>query len=206
METIEHIIREWGYLAVFLGSLIEGESIILTAGFLAHEGYLSLWKIIVLSFFGSLMADQALYHVGRHYGSHFLDKYPKFQEPADRAFRLLRRYGNIYIMVFRFIYGIRIISPIIIGVAGIEPKRFTILNLIAAAVWAVLSCLAGYYFAHIVMDEFAHYSKYILIVFLGGVATIWIGLKIRDWRKKKRELYLREKKNNNEPNPDNLVG
>lgn len=187
MESIAPLIQEWGYLAVFLGATIEGESIILTASFLAHEGYLSLWKVMALAFIGTLVADQLLYHVGRHYGSHFLDRFPKFQGPADRAFRLLRRYGNAYIMIFRFVYGIRIISPIIIGVAGIEPKRFTILNIIAAAVWSVLSCLAGYYFAHVVMDVFEQYSKYILYAIGGLLVAGFVVVKVRKWLQQKTE-------------------
>jgi len=55
---LQEFIETWGYFAVFLGSLVEGESVIFAAGFLAHEGYLSLPKIILVSFTGTLIADQ----------------------------------------------------------------------------------------------------------------------------------------------------
>ncbi|MBL8676986.1 MAG: DedA family protein, partial [Alphaproteobacteria bacterium] len=104
---MQEFIETWGYFAVFLGSLVEGESVIFAAGFLAHEGYLSLTKIILVSFTGTLIADQALYQVGRYYGGHLLDRFPSLKPKADRAFYLLKRYDTLFILTFRFIYGIR---------------------------------------------------------------------------------------------------
>ncbi len=140
MEFIE----KYGYLAVFLGSLIEGESVILTAGVLAQKGYLSLWGIMLVSFMGTLLADQLLFHVGRLHGNRLLAKWPSLESKASRALNLLHKYNTLYILSFRFIYGIRVVSPIIIGMSGVTTKRFTFLNIIAASIWSVLSCLAGY--------------------------------------------------------------
>lgn len=181
---IADFVRDWGYIAVFLGSLIEGESVIFIAGFFAHEGYLSLPKIILVAFIGTLFADQALYFVGRHYGTRFIDRFPSFKPRAERAFQLLRRYDNIFILSFRFIYGIRIISPVVIGASGVGIQRFIILNFIAAIIWSVGSCVAAYYFAHLIMDEMHLIPKIILgLVIIGG--GIWYG--IYRWRKKQLE-------------------
>ena len=166
------IIETWGYVAVFLGSLVEGESVIFVAGFLAHEGYLSLHMIILVSFVGTFFADQALYFVGRRYGNSIIDKYPSIKPKADKAFLLLRRYDTLFILSFRFIYGIRIISPVIIGSSGVGIKRFLILNFIAAIIWSVGSCVAAYYFAHLIMDQLHLLPKIILgLAVIGG--GIW---------------------------------
>lgn len=178
---MQDFIETWGYVAVFLGSLIEGESIIFVAGFLAHEGYLSLPKIIIVSFIGTFFADQALYHVGRHYGNSFIDLFPSFRPRADKAFRLLRRYDTLFILSFRFIYGIRIISPLIIGNSGISVKRFIFLNLIAALIWSVGSCVAAYYLAHLIMDKLHLFPKIILGLVVVGAG---VGYLIFKWRQK----------------------
>lgn len=175
-------VQEWGYLAVFLGSLIEGESVIFIAGFFAHLGILSLPKIIMVSFVATLFADQALYHVGRHYGYHFLERFPSFKPRADKAFDLLRRYDNIFILSFRFIWGIRIISPIIIGSSGVGVKRFLILNLIAAIIWSVGSCVAAYYFAYLIMDKIHLLSKIVLgLIIVAGIGIYFVC----KWRKQR---------------------
>lgn len=180
---IAEFVRNWGYVAVFLGSLIEGESVIFIAGFFAHEGYLSLPKIILVAFTGTLFADQILYFVGRAYGNPFIERFPSFAPRAEKAFRLLRRYDNIFILSFRFIYGIRIISPVVIGASGIGVKRFMILNFIAAIIWSVGSCVAAYYFAHIIMEYVHLMPKIILgVVLLGG--GIWYG--VYKWRNRQR--------------------
>jgi membrane protein DedA with SNARE-associated domain len=166
---------------VFLGSLIEGESVIFIAGFFAHEGYLSLPKIILVSFIGTLFADQVLYFVGRQYGNPFIERFPSFRPRAERAFRLLRRYDNIFILSFRFVYGIRIISPVVIGASGVGIKRFIVLNFIAAIIWSVGSCVAAYYFAHLIMEYVHLMPKVILgLVLIGG--GLWYG--IHKWRQR----------------------
>lgn len=169
----------WGYVAVFLGSLVEGESVILVAGFLAHEGYLSLPKVIFVAFIATLFADQALYHVGKHYGNHIIDRFPSLRPRADKAFYFLKKYDAIFILSFRFIYGIRIISPVIIGASGVPVLRFTLLNLAAAVIWSVGSCLVAYYFAHLIMAELTLIPKIFLgLLLIGGGVVYFI------WRKK----------------------
>lgn len=161
--------------------MVEGESVIFAAGFLAHEGYLSLPKVIIVAFIATLVTDQALYHIGRHYGNHVIDKFPSFKPRADRAFQLLRRYDTLFILSFRFIYGIRIISPVIIGSSGVGVKRFMILNFIAALIWSVTSCVIAYYFAHLILDELHLLPRIILglVLIVGGV-----GYLIFRWGKK----------------------
>ena len=177
---MEAFIATWGYWAVFLGSLIEGESVILTAGFLASQGYLSLTKIIAVSFIGTLFADQTLFFVGHFYGQRVLNRFPALEAPSAKAFRLLHTYKTLYILTFRFIYGIRIISPVIIGAGGVSFRSFAILNLIAAVIWSVLSCSCGYLFGHFLMSYLSPLERFFVLgslgfVFLGTI--LWKGYR-----------------------------
>lgn len=167
----------WGYLAVFLGSLIEGESVILTASFLASQGYLSIFKVTGVAFIGTLMADQLLFLAGVWGGRRIVKRHEKIEAAAQRAFRLLHKYQTVFILSFRFIYGIRIVSPIVIGMSGIPLKRFAILNLIAAAVWAVVSCSFGYFLGVFVLDYLSLPQK---ILLMGGIILAISGYAL--WR------------------------
>lgn len=142
---MEELIREYGYWIVFFGSLIEGESVILAASAAAYHGYLSLSKVILVAFVGTLCADQFFFQIGRRYGKAIFKKFPKLEAPAGKAFGLLHKYDTLFILSFRFIYGIRNVSPIVVGMSGISTLRFTVLNIIAAAIWSLLSCMLGYY-------------------------------------------------------------
>jgi membrane protein DedA with SNARE-associated domain len=188
LEAFIEFVKDWGYLAVFLGALVEGESVILTASSLAFFGYLDIYKIMVVAFISTVFADQSLYHVGRHYGVSFFDKYPRFKPASDRAFKLLHRFDIWFILSFRFIYGIRTISPVVIGASGVEIKRYTILNLIAAFIWTVISCWGGYTLGEAMMKilENIHIiQKYIIGFFLFLILLI-LGFSV--WKKKKNKI------------------
>lgn len=177
------------YIILFLGSLVEGESIVLTAGILAYKGFLSLPAIIAISFTATLFADQGLFFVGRIYGPSLLDRKPHLKEKSQRVFDLLHKYNVWFILTFRFIYGIRTVSPLIIGTAGIPVKRFVILNFIAAVIWSVLSCYAGYALGHFFGDDLDHMMKtamkYQKITIGAIIAVITAVFLFRRWRRNK---------------------
>ena len=172
MDYLIDIIKDWGYLAVFLGSLVEGESVILVACFMAHLGYLSLIKIMVIAFCGTLFADQALYYVGRYYGPALIQRFHRLHAPANKAFKLLHSWDIWFILSFRFIWGIRTISPIVIGSSGISPQRYTPLNLIAAIIWTLVSCIGGYMVAGVIEEIGLHMIKRYFGFFTAAVIVL----------------------------------
>jgi membrane protein DedA with SNARE-associated domain len=177
MDFFINFIKDWGYYAVFLGSLVEGESVIFVACFMAQLGYLSLTKIMIVAFCGTLFADQALYYVGRYYGQALIQKFHRLHAPANRAFKLLHDWDIWFILSFRFIWGIRTISPVVIGSSGIKPERYTPLNLIAAIIWTVISCVGGYMLSGVIEDiglqvikrYFAYFTMAIIVLIIGFI-------------------------------------
>lgn len=183
MEHLIVFIQTWGYLAVLLGAMIEGESVILSACAMAYLGYMSITKIVIIAFLGTLIADQALFYLGRFYGARILARFPKFQEPTEKAFALLHKWDLWFILSFRFIYGIRIISPVVIGSAGVTPSRFIPLNVVAAIVWTSISCTGGYLLGSVIEAiDFKIIEKYIFI-FSGLLLFLLIGLGYFAWKK-----------------------
>ncbi|QEK38006.1 DedA family protein [Candidatus Cytomitobacter indipagum] len=138
------LVQNYGYWIVLFGSMIEGESIVLTAGMLCAHGVLSFYKICILSFIGTCVADQLLYNLGYYIGPGFLERFSFSRKLFTKLKPLAIKYQNTYILSFRFIYGIRIISPVLIGIIKIDPKKYMILNIIASVIWAVISCAIGY--------------------------------------------------------------
>ncbi|ETZ06782.1 inner membrane protein YohD [Holospora obtusa F1] len=182
-------LQNYGYWAIFLGSLIEGESIILTSSAMAAAGYFSIQKIMIIAFFGTLLADQALYFLGYLYGSRVLDwircRFPSMNPYIDKALNFLMRYQNIYILSFRFIWGVRIISSVIIGSQKISLLRFASLNFIAAIVWTVASCMTGFFIGEALLYTLERYGWWISI---GIISTVLLG--ILGWK------MLKKNKNN----------
>ncbi|MDD5037023.1 MAG: DedA family protein [Methylococcaceae bacterium] len=180
--SLEELIIQYGYLALFIGTFLEGETILLIAGFLAHEGYLNLPLTILSAFLGTFAGDQTFFYLGRFKGVHFLEKRPTWKHKAEKAFRLLDRHQIAIILGFRFLYGIRNVTPFVIGASGLRPIRFFILNFLGALVWAISFGLIGFQVGTLLetyLQQVKQYEMLILGVFCGIALLyfIWTNLK-----------------------------
>lgn len=72
--NLEEVVTHYGYIGILIGTFLEGETILIIAGFLAHRGYLELPFVIVAAFFGSLIGDQLYFYIGRFKGGEFIRK------------------------------------------------------------------------------------------------------------------------------------
>lgn len=146
------LIGTYGYLAIFLGTLLEGETIVFVAGFLAHQGRLSLPWIILTAILGSTISDQGIFFLARLKGARLLTRFPKARaRVAALSEKAMNRPIALagFALIFRFLYGIRNIAPIFLGLSTIPTMRFVCLNTLGAIVWSVLFSSLGYGFANV---------------------------------------------------------
>jgi membrane protein DedA with SNARE-associated domain len=146
---IRQLIADHGayfYLIVFVWTYLEGETIVLFAGFAAAQGLLRLEPLILAACLGSFAGDQTYFWLGRHFGQAVLRRFPRFRRGVDAALKWVERYSTGFILTFRFIYGIRNISSFALGISGIPWRRFMMLNFTAAGIWAAVFVGAGYFF------------------------------------------------------------
>lgn len=181
----EYIIREYGYLALLIGTFLEGETIVIIAGVMAAEGLLELKPLILAAFTGTFISDQLFFYFGRWKGREFIAKRPKWQARSDRLKPILEKYKNYIILGFRFFYGLRNVTPLVLGSSGISPLRYLILNFLGAAIWAISFGSAGYLLGHAIQRYLDRFHQYQWFVY-GGIAAIagffWIRRTIRKRR------------------------
>ncbi|OPX36182.1 MAG: hypothetical protein B1H11_07880 [Desulfobacteraceae bacterium 4484_190.1] len=175
--SLEYILSAYGYIGVLGGTFLEGETILIVAGFLAHRGYLELPWVIFFAFMGTVVGDQLYFFLGRVKGMDFIESRPRWQTKSARVFALLQTHQIPVIIGFRFLYGIRTVTPFIIGASGINPIRFIILESIGAGTWAIAVGTLGYLFGQAIEVFLEEAKKYELLVmaliFLVGIA-IWL--------------------------------
>jgi membrane protein DedA with SNARE-associated domain len=82
--------------------------------------------------------------IGRRYGERVMARYPSLAAKAPRVERLVRRWNAPAVILLRFLYGLRIAGPIVIGSFGISPWRLAFFNLVGALIWAPLVAGIGY--------------------------------------------------------------
>jgi len=141
---IEHYIVRWGYAAIVVGTFFEGETVLVLGGAMAHRGLLSLPGVALSAFAGSLAGDQLWFLLGRRGGRLALAHRLRWQTQATRVNHWITRYGTTFVVGFRFIYGLRSVSPLILGASGYPPLRFLWLNIAGAALWAMCFSALGW--------------------------------------------------------------
>lgn len=172
------------YLILLVWTFLEGETIVIVAGIAARDGQPYLPLVILFSFGGSLCSDQVMFFLGRYKGKRFIAKRPRWQAKAEKVYRLLEEHQTGLILGFRFLYGLRNITPLAIGMSEVSVRRFVVLNVLGALVWACSFTYAGYFFGAALEKFFAEEHKTLAIAtLLAAAAAAWIVRIVRRRRK-----------------------
>lgn len=178
----ESLVYQYGYLAVLVGSFLEGETIVVLGGFAAHRGYLSLPWVIAAAFAGTLFGDQLYYFLGRRRGPAMLARRPHWEPRIARVRELLRRHEVPLILGFRFLYGLRTVAPFALGLGGVPPLRFALLNVPAALGWSILVGTLGYELGNAfqgVLGDLKRFERALFAAIAAAGAALWIAQWIR---------------------------
>ena len=171
-ENLVELLKKYGYIILFVWSIFEGETGLVMAGVLAHQGYMNLALAIIVAALGGFIGDQIYFYLGRLNKDWVLKEFKAHRRKFAKARLLLKKYGGWIIFVQRFIYGMRTIIPMTIGLSGYDPKKFAIINLISAFVWASLTIIPSYYFGDKILEilQWLKHHWYFAILFL---IVIW---------------------------------
>lgn len=186
LETLTELIKNYGYLAILIGTFLEGETILILGGFAAHMGFLELPWVIASAIAGSFSGDQLYFYIGRHYGPKIIAKRLSWQEGAEKVYKHLHRHKNLLILSFRFFYGLRNVTPFAVGAAHVARLRFFTLNLIGSVVWAISFASGGYLFGEAIrlfLDDVKRYELYVLLGLVLVGVLIWLATLIRHRRR-----------------------
>ncbi len=173
------LIAQYGYGALFVGALLEGETLLILAGFAVHQGYLQLHWAILTAMLGGFLGDQFYFWVGRRHGAWVLSHFPRITPAVERTDALIERHPRAIIVMVRFLYGLRTVGPLAIGISAVKTKRFVLFNALGAAIWAVAIGGAGYVFGHAMevwLNNLQRVEGTLLVVLLFG------GLIFAGWR------------------------
>lgn len=181
-------LEDYGYWALLAGTFLEGEAILLMAGFFAFQGYLDIIGVILTSWAGSFLGDQCYFYIGRYKGRALLKRFHSIARKFRAALKLIEKYGNFVAFISRFTYGFRIVLPIILGITNLAPRTFLWINVISALSWAVVFSLGGYLFgksASLVLTDVSRYEHHIVLALFGFIMTAWCFHAYHAWRLKK---------------------
>lgn len=138
------LVETFGYLGVFLGVALEGEIVVLAATYLAREGLFSPLGIGLAAFAGSVATYQACFWTGRMRGRSVLANRPAWQARVAWLQRQIAQRPTPFILVYRVLFGLRAATPFALGISGVSPWRFSLVDIPVAAFWAAALVVGGW--------------------------------------------------------------
>ena len=137
----------------------------------AHNGYLDLWVVIILGILGTFGSDCYFFSLGKRRGNAWLAKRPKYKKRVERIHKNLAKAPFLVFLSYRFLYGFRTITPIVIGTSKIATKKFLILSFTSVILWTITFTVLGYALSDVIMSAMDHIQdleKYII----GGLVLV----------------------------------
>lgn len=153
-----YLLKEYGYIILFAWGTLEGEAGLIMAGLLAHSGHMNLYMAIFVAGLGGFVGDQVYFYIGRFNKSYVHKKFKGQRRKFALAHLLLQKYGWPIIFAQRYMYGMRTIIPISIGLTRYSAKMFAFINLISAWCWAAITIIPVWYFGEEILAIF-HWAK-----------------------------------------------
>jgi membrane protein DedA with SNARE-associated domain len=175
---LESLLHCYGYLLIFLGTVAEGETLLLLGGYFAQQGYLSLGGVMLTAYVGAVCGDQMFFHLGRRQAKRILVRFPRLRERVNVALAKVEKHQAKVVLSMRFLWGLRIALPVSLGLTDMRAAKYFWLDLIAAAAWATVFSLLGYGAARVisdVIDDLERYEYWIAgaLVLAAIIAFIW---------------------------------
>ena len=172
-------IASHGYWVLALGCVLEGETVLLLAGFAAHRGQLNpLWVLVVASV-AAFVGDQFYFWLGRRHGPRVLALRPAWAGQAARVDALLQRWGGWLVVGIRFAYGLRMAGPVVMGASAMPALRFAAFNALGAVIWATVIGGLGWVLggaAEALLGKAQHLEAWLL------AALLLLALTVATWR------------------------
>lgn len=186
---IEEFLTQYGLWALGIGAGIEGETVTVLGGMMVHRGLFAFLPAVLAASLGSFLADQAFFAVGRHFRNTAYVRKVRARPAFQRALAVFERHPVGFVFAFRFLYGLRTISPIAIGTTTLGASRFMAINAIAALLWGAGFVTLGYLFGQGIEAMFGRVHS--VEILLAPLAALIIGGYIARYAMAQRRSRLK---------------
>jgi len=180
---VEHIfidwLKEYGYIVLFVWSMFEGEMGLIMAGILSHTGDMSIAISIIVAALGGFIGDQIYFYIGRYNKNYIYTKLHSQRRKFAIAHLLLKKYGWPIVFVQRYMYGMRTVIPMAIGLTKYSAREFAFINFISAIFWASMTIIPAYYFGEELLKVLAWIKVHwylaipLVLTIFGSIAFIF---------------------------------
>lgn len=174
MEDILNSLSTYGYIILFLYSIGGGFVALAAAGVMAYAGKMDLELSILIAMIANFLGDSILFYLGRYNKKEVHGYLRKHRRKLAFSHLLIKKHGSKMILVQKFVYGIKTLIPIAIGLTKYDLKRFTFYNFGSSVIWSIVVGYIGFFGGDLVMRVAGYSSEHpylppvIMLALLGG--------------------------------------
>jgi membrane protein DedA with SNARE-associated domain/membrane-associated phospholipid phosphatase len=185
-----------GESVAIIGTIVPGSIMMTAIGALVGAGIIPFWPTLTWAILGAIVGDGISYWFGHYFKDRMhniwpFEKHPNLLASGEKFFH---RHGAMSVFIGRFVGPVRALVPLVAGMLGLKPLRFTIANICSAILWAPIYMLPGFLLGAASMElpsELA--ARVLMLLILGALALIlciWLIKKIFDLIKQEIDQFL----------------
>lgn len=192
-EKFIYLMKEYGYIILFAWSILEGELGLIMGGILSHTGDMWYPLAIFVAGLGGFAGDQIYFYIGRYNKKYIYKKLRKQRRKFAIAHILLKKHGWPIIFVQRYMYGLRTVIPMSIGITRYSAKKFAFINLLSAWVWAAITIVPAYILGEEILELLARAKEHwyvaipVALTFAGSILYTFNRIENKILRKKREK-------------------
>lgn len=155
MEDIITSLSTYGYIILAFYSFGGGMIALIGAGVLSAMGNMDITIAIIVATLFNFIGDSFLFYMSQTNKKEVMGYMQKHKRKIAYTNLLMRKYGWLAVFLQKYIYGVKTLVPIVMGLTKYDFKKFVILNIFASIVWGLVVGLVSYYFSSAVQEWFA---------------------------------------------------
>ena len=160
----------------FVGFFLPGDSLLITAGIVSHEGLIPLKWLLLPVMLCAIAGDQIGYWIGRSAGAALYRREDSFffrRSHLQRAHDFYEKYGGRAVILARFVPIVRTFCPPVAGAAKMPYSRYLLFDFLGGVFWIGTMILSGYSLAHLIpnIGQRIHYVI-LVVIFLSLLPPI----------------------------------
>jgi len=163
--SVVALVSRYGLLAVFGGTLLEGEGILIVAATLSTQGVLDPVRVWLTASTGAWLGHLFWFTTGRAIRGHRLAlNSAALRARAAQVKRLIEVRPVTAILLLQYLYGVRLVGTVALGLTEFPLLRFVLYQIVNCLVWAGLIGGVGYLLGGLATEIFHGWFKWIWMV------------------------------------------
>lgn len=194
-QTIVSYIGELGYTGIFLLMFLEStffpfpsEIVMIPAGYLAYQGQMNLYGVVLAGIFGSVAGALFNYYFAIYAGRAFILRYGKYffvkEKTMEKLEGFFQTHGELSTFNGRLIPGIRQLISLPAGLARMNVAKFSLYTALGAGIWVIVLVALGYLLGS-QEDLISEYLRMATLIALLCVGLITVFYVVRHKRRQK---------------------